>query len=107
MKGYQLLKDGEMVYTFRSTVTTLDGRQEHLTQAEVGRSGQVYTQLAQFLVDDIEAGNKEGTWKVVDLPDPDEAPSEPAQPTIAATPVPEETAPVRARRQASKSDEEE
>lgn len=70
MKAYELLKDGQMVHVFRSTTVAPDGREEHLTKGEVGHAGQVFTALAQHEIDAIEAGEREGTWRVVDLPDP-------------------------------------
>ena len=71
MKAYRLLKDGQLVHVFRSTVTTLDGRDEHLTRGEVGHAGQVFIDLPEHVTDPIDAGKMEGTWEVIELPDPE------------------------------------
>jgi hypothetical protein len=100
MKAYELLKDGQIVHTFRSTVTTLDGRQEHLTKGEVGHAGQVFTSLAQHEIDAIDAGEREDVFRVIDLPDPGEESEEPTPETVV---VPPATA-TRGRRQRTETE---
>jgi len=94
-KIYRLKRDGQIVHTFRSTVTTLDGRQEHLTRAEVGRAGQEFTDLPRHVTDPIDAGELDELWEVVMVPEEDDE-EEPVvtEPSSPPTPI----APVRGRR---------
>jgi hypothetical protein len=83
MRAYRLMKDGQMVHTFRSTTIAPDGREEHLTRGEVGYAGKVYTDLPQHVVDAIDAGETGDTWEAFDLEDEDE----PDQPVVVVAPT--------------------
>lgn len=85
MKAYELQRDGEIVYTFRSEWTNPDGTQGFLTRGEVGSAGQVFKDLSPHLVEQIESGQKEGVYKVIELPDVEtvtsDIPASPEAPT--------------------------
>lgn len=67
MRAYRLERDGQIVYTLRSTIIAPDGREEHLTRGKVGRAGEVFFDLPQYLADAIEAGEYEGTYTSIDI----------------------------------------
>lgn len=71
-KAYRLKRNGVVVRTHQVIGMTPQGRTTRLTRGRIGHAGEVYETLAQSTIDQIEAGDLNDTWEIIELPDEDD-----------------------------------